>query len=109
MSQNYHSPVTAGSARAVGVEREARELAAKDWCVRAVARGWPAPEPLDGHRPDIYATRKGATRVAVVAGDCTETDRGAALRAAAERRGADFYLLRVGEGGRRVEYTSEFD
>jgi hypothetical protein len=109
MSQNYHSTVTAGSARAVGVEREARELAAKGWCVRAVVRGWPTPDPLGGHRPDILATRKGATRVVVVAGDCTETDRGAALRAAAERRGGAFYLLRVDEDGRRVEYASEFD
>lgn len=91
--------------REVGIEREAAELVENGWCVRAALPEFDRPAEFAGYSPDIYATRKGTARIAVVVSDGDATDRRDALSEAAAARDADFYVVHVDDSGRRVEYA----
>lgn len=104
MSQTRRSADDGQTAREIGIEREADELVDSGWCVQADLSAFDRPGEFAGHNPDIYATRKGTARIVAVESDHDGTDRLDALSEAAEARGADFYVVRVDDSGRRVEY-----
>jgi hypothetical protein len=109
MSQT-RTPADGGqSPREIGIEREADELVESGWCVRAGLDSFDQPSPFAGYDPDIYATRKGTARIVAVETDDDATDRHDALSEAAEARNADFYVVRVDDSGRRVEYAQQFE
>lgn len=105
MSQTRRTPEDGPSAREVGIEREAAELVENGWCVRAAPSAFDAPTEFAGLAPDIYATRKGSARVVVVEAAESENERQDALSEAAAARDAAFYVVRVDDSGRRVEYA----
>jgi hypothetical protein len=109
MSETRRATDGGRSARDIGIEREADELVESGWCVRATLAGFDRPVEFAGHSPDIHATRKGTTRIVAVETADGATDRHDALSEAAEARGADFYVVRVDDTGRRVEYARRFE
>lgn len=104
MSKTRRTPGGGRSAREIGIEREAAELVENGWCVRADPANFDGSAEFAGLAPDIYATRRGNARVVVVEADPGVTDRHEALGEAAAARDADFYVVRVDDSGRRVEY-----
>lgn len=109
MSQTRASADGGQSPREVGIEREADELVESGWCVQAALDRFDRPGPFAGYDPDIYATRKGTARIVAVETGDGATDRHDALSEAADARDADFYVVRVDDSGRRVEYARSFE
>jgi hypothetical protein len=109
MSRTRSSADGGRSPREIGIEREADELVATGWCVQAGLDSFDHPGPFAGYDPDIYATRKGSARIVAVETHDGATERHDALSGAAEARDADFYVVRVDDSGRRVEYARSFE
>ena len=109
MSQTRTPAEDEQSPREIGIEREADELVESGWCVQAALDRFDRPGPFAGYDPDIYATRKGTARIVAIETDDDATDRHDALSEAADARDADFYVIRVDDSGRRVEYAQRFE
>lgn len=83
------------------VAAHARSLSDDGWNVRADVEGWDQPPTIAGHRPDIYATKPGSTRIVEVETD-PDDDPGqhtAFRRHAAQKRNTKFYGLVAGPNG----------
>jgi hypothetical protein len=98
----------ASEAHQKGVRKTAKNLKNDGWNVKAAATHWDQPPLVAGHRPDVYATKKGSRRIIEI-----ETDGGdqpdqheAFRRSAAQRTGTVFYGYVVDAAGRR---TTKFD
>lgn len=88
-----------------GVLAEARELDRKGWDVKAdhVSRhGYGTPPPINGYRPDVYATKRGGTGIVEIETDPDDDhDQHTAFRRSAGQTGANFYGWIVDRGGNR--------
>lgn len=87
-----------------GVLAEARKLDRKDWDVMADVSGlgYGQPPTIAGRIPDVYATKRGGTRIVEIETD-PEDDHGqhAKFRRSAGQTGANFYGWIVDSGGNR--------
>lgn len=87
-----------------GVLAETRELERKGWNVRAdvSGHGYGRPPTVAGRIPDVYATKRGGTRIVEIETD-PEEDHGqhAKFRRSAGQTGAKFYGRIVDAGGNR--------
>jgi len=88
-----------------GVLAEARELDREGWDVKAdhiSGHGFGTPPTINGHRPDVYATKRGGTRIVEIETD-PDDDHGqhTAFRRSAGQTGANFYGWIVDKGGNR--------
>lgn len=87
-----------------GVLAEARALDRDGWNVKAdvSGHGYGQPPTINGSIPDVYATKRGGTRIVEI-----ETDPGddsaqhTAFRRSAGQTGANFYGWIVDKGGNR--------
>lgn len=87
-----------------GVLAEARELDQNGWNVRAdvSGHGFNPPPKVGGHQPDVYATKKGGTRIVEVETDPDDDhDQHSTFRRSAGQTGAKFYGWIVDIGGNR--------
>lgn len=89
-----------------GVLAEARELERDGWNVRAdvTEEEFEQPPEVGGHRPDVYATKRGGTRIVEIETDLDDDhDQHSAFRRSAGQTGAKFYGWIVDNGGNRRE------
>jgi hypothetical protein len=78
-----------------GVLAEARHLEREGWSVQAdhlPDHEWNRPPTIAGHRPDVYATKRGGTRIVEIETDPDDDhDQHEAFRRSAAQTGANFY------------------
>lgn len=90
-----------------GVLATARELDRKGWNVRAdhlSGHKWDTPPEVNGHVPDVYATKRGGTRIIEIeTSPDDDHDQHSAFRRSAGQTGANFYGYIVDSAGRRQE------
>lgn len=94
------------SAHDKGVLAEARELDRDGWNVRADVPGDEFDEPpeVGGIKPDVYATKRGGTRVVEIETDPDDDhDQHSTFRRSTGHTGAKFYGWIVDNGGNRRE------
>lgn len=87
-----------------GVLAEARDLEKKGWDVKAdiTGHGYGNPPSVNGHQPDVYATKRGGTRIVEIETDPDDDpDQHTAFRRSAGQTGANFYGWIVDKGGNR--------
>jgi hypothetical protein len=88
-----------------GILAEARELDRNGWEVRAdhiSGHGFDTPPKINGHRPDVYATKRGGTRIVEIETDPDDDDsQHTAFRRSAGQTSANFYGWVVDSGGNR--------
>ncbi|WP_042662734.1 hypothetical protein [Haloferax sp. ATB1] len=87
-----------------GVLAEARDLEKKGWDVKAdiSGHGYGSPPTVNGHQPDVYATKRGGTRIVEIETDPDDDpDQHTAFRRSAGQTGANFYGWVVDKGGNR--------
>jgi arginine/ornithine N-succinyltransferase beta subunit len=88
-----------------GVRRTADELDREGWNVQADhISSYDSPPTVNGHVPDVYATKRGGTRIIEVE-TSREDDQNqhTAFRRSAGQTGANFYGYVVDSAGRRQE------
>lgn len=87
-----------------GVQAEARELQREGWNVRADhLNGWSNPPKINGHYPDVYATKRGSRRIIEIETDASEdkAQHTAFRRHASQKQNTIFYGRVVDRGGNR--------
>lgn len=88
-----------------GVLAAARELDREGWSVQADPipdHKWDRPPVIAGHRPDVYAKKRGGTRIVEFETDPEDDhDQHKAFRRSAGQTAANFYGRIVDSAGRR--------
>jgi hypothetical protein len=88
-----------------GVRTTAKKLERDGWSVQADhISGFESPPEVNGYTPDVYATKRGGTRIIEIETD-REDDQSqhTAFRRSAGQTGANFYGYVVDRGGNRRE------
>lgn len=101
MARRTKSQQTAHDKR---VASHARTLDRDGWNVRADVDGWPQPDTVNGRRPDIIATKSGATRIVEVETDPDDdqAQHTAFRRHEGQKPNTNFYILIAGPDGGHV-------
>lgn len=88
-----------------GIRKTANELDRGGWNVRADhISSYESPPTVNGHVPDIYATKRGGTRIIEIETDPEDDHyQHTAFRRSAGQTGANFYGYIVDSAGRRRE------
>jgi hypothetical protein len=89
-----------------GVHAEALELRRDGWNVLADLPGWTRPPLIAGRRPDIYATKRGHTRIVEIETDeQNDHDQRSTFRRHAGQKGQNttFIVKVVNSTGRRIK------
>jgi hypothetical protein len=88
-----------------GVRTTAKELEQESWNVRADhISSFESPPKVNGHTPDVYATKRGGTRIIEVeTGPEDDQSQHTAFRRSAGQTGANFYGYVVDSAGNRRE------
>lgn len=88
-----------------GVLATASELNKNGWDVRAdhlQGHGYDKPPEVGGHVPDVYATKRGGTRIVEIeTSPDDDREQHEAFRRSAAQTGANFYGYIVDNAGRR--------
>jgi hypothetical protein len=88
-----------------GVRTTAQKLKQDGWSVQADhISGFESPPEVNGHTPDVYATKRGGTRIIEVeTGPEDDQSQHTAFRRSAGQTGANFYGYVVDSAGNRRE------
>ena len=88
-----------------GVRAEALELHRDGWNVRADLSGWSKPPLIGRHRPDVYATKRGHTRIVEIeTNEQDDHDQHSTFRRhAGQKENTIFYGWIVDAAGRRIK------